>query len=153
TDDEGRQISIDDNWNVSATGFNSTPLSWTGSYGPAVQSSLQYLLCDAAFCCSDEQVMPNAHVLKQIQLPSALGGGSYVFNYGESQATNVPPYTGQLRSITLPSGAQVNYTWGADGSPASSTASRFVVSPVATKTVQANSQTLENWSFSISPRL
>ncbi len=71
-------------------------------------------------CCYSDQVLHAQHrVIDEIELPSQLGAQKYVFGYnghegqvawnGSIQNPNSSPGWGDLVSVTLPSGAEVDY--------------------------------------------
>lgn len=69
---------------------------------------------------SSLQVLTNeARVVDRVTLPAQAGSLTYIFGYSapdEDPSPGFSPGWGEVTSITLPTGAQVNYTWQFDDS-------------------------------------
>jgi RHS repeat-associated protein len=152
TDDENRTISFDSNWTVNATGFNNTALQWTVARN-SLTSTESYYEVDLSGA-SQTSVLPTIPVVTSLTLPAALGGGSYSFDYNGtpgSAFTSTTPNSGELRTLTLPSGATSAYTYSWDMASKPFAPQNSVPNVVASKTVQFNGQTQEHWTYNITP--
>ena len=113
SDEFGRYILHDGN-TITATGVNNEELTWTITWKPAAQPIINKTYCDhvptGGGCDSFNDVNVNLGGVDQITLPAQLGGLSYSFSYNASAGG-----WGELSSITLPSGAMVDYEYEEDG--------------------------------------
>ena len=80
-DDVGRKITVGGDWTITATagGSSNPPLTWTISRA-SLQSTLQYYRYNNVPQGTLRSLFPLT-VVTQVQLPNALGGGTYQFDY------------------------------------------------------------------------
>ena len=112
-------------------GYNGEQLKWTLFY-QTISLNKQYAVGD-----SDQNGDPIIRSLipnsiggySQIQLPAQMGGQSYFFSY-DGVNNN-----GELKSVTLPSGARTDYGLTYDGSAATRGARDFLINAINRKTV------------------
>lgn len=118
-------------------GYNGEQLKWTIMYQSIPLASKQYFVGD-----SDQNGNPIMHQLpynsiggfSQIQSPAQLGGLSYNFSYDGINNN------GELKTITLPSGAQTTYGLGFDNNLYGFTAESFLGNGVVSKTLNCNAE-------------
>ena len=149
-DEIGRQITVDSNWTVTATGGGATSLQWT-----VARNTLQSTQTYAQECCVTDPAappslqLPAIPVVTSLTLPSALGGGTYSFDYNGTSGSafsGSTSFTGELRTVTLPTGAQIAYTI----SGSANLAFGSYQSLITNKTVSFGGQQ-ETWGYNITP--
>jgi RHS repeat-associated protein len=128
TDTLGRTIPANGGYYDSSGALRTPGLS--GSVSVAIDTTPLCLFSDADSCVPDKGTwtLPN-----QLQLPN---GDTYIFTYAQNGAA-------ELTSMTLPTGGQIGWTWGAWDTGGRN---------VATRTLSANSVTGQwNYDYSAAP--
>jgi hypothetical protein len=145
---------------VSAIGFGSTtPLTWT-IHSAFITSTRPYNTSVKGLSASSQPLDVSVPVITEIDIPPPVSE-SYTFGYG--QVSGNTPYSGQVRTLTTPSGATVNYTYFYDNAPTSPataipTAHNLIAEPIMSKTLNyeatpgtSSTTTLDGtWNYTIS---
>jgi RHS repeat-associated protein len=145
-DEFGRTIRLDhfgdSRDEVSQIGHNGTPLVWKiyyGSVGPIIPDAY---ICDqsALFGCSFDSV---PRMATRLELPNGL---SYLFGY-ERPAPFASNYR-ELRTLTLPSGARIDYEYRLDANSKPTNYYHVLANPITAKIISADGGNIEKWGFS-----
>jgi RHS repeat-associated protein len=125
TDQFGRSVSVHRNVSpnvdeVQARGYNNAPLTWTVRW-KSVYVRKSYNKADPTSGCPVGQtcmsfVGSSLYAVDRLELPSQSGGLAYSFGYNGSYDSNATTTVGwgELSSLTLPSGASVEYVYRRD---------------------------------------
>lgn len=120
---------------IHAQGTNGEALMWTVRWKQVYVYKQYYAIDDSSGVIrSNPYTQPlerNLLVVDEITLPSQAGGLTYTFGYNGGDVIGTQTLThgwGEINSITLPSGAQANYTYALDGVSAV-TGNRFPTTP------------------------
>jgi hypothetical protein len=154
-------------WTVTSQGFGQT-LTWTirwkwisvlKNYWPCAQS----LQCPPDVQQQEPYGYPRL-VIDTITMPAQTGGLTYQFQYNAPNHVPGQPLTpslgwGEISGITLPSGAQVNYTWAQDGTPPANFTPDILQNAPTSKTLSYDQEydgavtpaPDEVWTFDINP--
>ena len=145
-DEFGRTVRLDhfaySRDEVTQTGHDGTSLVWKvyyGSAGPVVPGSY---ICDSQVLMGCGFDLPPLMVTR-LELPNGL---SYTFGYERT-----PPFASnyrELRTLTLPTGAKIEYGYRLDSVSTPSNYFHVLANPLTSKTVSANGETVEKWEFS-----
>ena len=145
TDEFGRTIRLEHYGHsrdeVRQTGHNGTPLVWKIHYGGPGAIVPNSYICDNSLLLNCRFAVP-PQMVTSLELPNNL---AYTFGY-ERAAPFASNYR-ELRTMTMPTGARVEYGYKLD---TVSTPTRYYIvlaNPLTSKTVSANGETVENWEF------
>ncbi|MBN1570033.1 MAG: hypothetical protein JXA73_19465 [Acidobacteria bacterium] len=146
TDDFGRSIRLDHYGytrdEVSQTGHNGTPMIWKIYYSSPGSVVPNSYICDHSLVlnCAFENV---PRMAARIELPNGL---SYTFGY-ERTAPFASNYR-ELRTLTLPTGAKIDYGYRLDDKSGPTNYYHVLANPITSKTVSANGTVMERWEIS-----
>ncbi|MDM7997908.1 MAG: RHS repeat-associated core domain-containing protein [Acidobacteriota bacterium] len=144
-DEFGRTIRLDHfgivRDEVRQTGHDGTALVWKvyyGNPGPMVPASY---ICDQSLsrCTFDNPPLQAT----RLELPT---GQAYVFGY-ERPAPFASNYR-ELRTVTLPTGARIDYGYRLDNQSGAASYFHILANPVTSKTVSAGGSVIEKWEMS-----
>jgi RHS repeat-associated protein len=145
SDEFGRTIRLDhfgnDRDEVSQAGHNGPPMIWRVYYGypnPIIPD--EYVCSQSQLGCyfDDPPLMAT-----RLELPNGL---SYVFGYDRPQpfASNYR----ELRTMTLPTGAKIDYGYRLDDRSTPTDYFHVLANPVTSKTVSINGAAIQKWEIS-----
>jgi len=144
-DEFGRSIRLDhfgiDRDEVSQAGHDGTPLVWKVYYGrpgPMIPNSY---ICDNSLILNCRFQTPPL-VATRLELPNGL---AYTFGY--ERTTTLGSNYRELRTMTLPTGARVDYGYRLDAVSAPTNYFHVLANPVTSKTVTADGATVERWEY------
>jgi RHS repeat-associated protein len=172
-DQFNRSVGVYISWNngdpistVTSQGFGET-LTWTihwkfisvlKSYWPCAQS----LQCPTGVQQQEPYGYPRL-VIDTITMPAQAGGLTYRFHYNAPDHASGQPLSpslgwGEISGITLPSGAEVSYTWAQDGTPVTNFTPDILQNAPTGKVLHYDQEydgavtpvPDENWTFDIS---
>jgi RHS repeat-associated protein len=144
-DDFGRTIRLDhfgvDRDEVSQTGHNGTQMVWKVYYGyPGSMTPYAYRCDQSVTMGCTFNALPL--LATRLELPNGL---SYVFGYDRSFISG-SNYR-ELRTLTLPTGAKIDYGYRLDSNPSPTNWFHILANPVTSKTVSVNGEMIERWEF------
>lgn len=170
TDQVGRTVTLSTNSagddEIKTKGVGGEELVWTVKW-KQIAVFKNYQSCIANTTCPQDywssQLQISMRVVDRIIQPAQLGGGSYIFSYNAPSASPFPTQTtygwGEISGVTLPSGAQVSYSYTMDGQdgPSGVDFTRDILKNYPTaKTLTYNkeydgtsTQVTETWSYSV----
>jgi len=145
-DDFGRSIRLDHfadgRDEVSQTGHNGPPLVWKIYYGSPGSIIPGSYICDHDLLtnCAFEAL---PLMVTSLELPNGL---SYSFGYDRT-APFASNYR-ELRTVTMPTGARIEYGYRLDDNPNPTNYFHVLANPLTSKTLSANGEIIEKWNFS-----
>lgn len=144
-DEFGRSIRLDHfgiaRDEVSQTGHDGTRLVWKVYYGRAGSVIPDSYICDNSLILNC-RFQPPPLVATRLELPNGL---AYTFGYDRT-ATSGSNYR-ELRTMTLPTGAKVDYGYRLDASAAPTNYFHVLANPLTSKKVTADGSTVEKWEY------
>jgi RHS repeat-associated protein len=144
-DEFGRTIRLDhfgfDRDEVSQTGHDGTLLVWKVYYGSAGSIIPNSYICDRSLIlnCAFESL---PRMATRLELPNGL---SYIFGY-ERPAPFASNYR-ELRTLTLPTGAKVEYGYKLDDKPNPTNYYHILANPITSKTIFLNGAAIQKWEI------
>ena len=145
-DEFGRTIRLDHfgyaRDEVSQTGHNGTPLVWKIYYGSAGAIIPSSYICDHSLVTNCAFESP-PRMATRLELPNGL---SYTFGY-ERSAPFASNYR-ELRTLTMPTGAQIDYGYRLDGNSKPTNYYHVLANPLTSKTISSDGGVIEKWEFS-----
>ena len=153
-------------WTVTSQGFGQT-LTWTIRW-KWISVLKDYWPCTETFSCPPQVQQQEPYgmprlVVDTITMPAQAGGLSYQFQYNAPNHVPGQPLSsssgwGEISGITLPSGAQVDYTWVQNGPQTFSATPDILKNAPLTKVLTYNEEydgqvtpTTEQWTYDIGP--
>ncbi len=173
TDQFGRSVTVGSNAagddEIRMKGYGAEDLVWTVKWKIiGVFKSYQACLGGDGACPADAQrgrLAEGMSVIDKITMPQQMGSRSYTFSY--NAPPNTPPFPattygwGEVSGVTLPTGAQISYTYAMDGQDGGSdpwSVKEILRNYPNSKTLAYNQDydgtstpTTETWSYGTSP--
>jgi len=149
TDDFGRTIQLDHysyRDEVIQKGHDGQALIWKVYYDYLSMNSIypESYICDQSLITNCAFAGPAMKIATQLQLPNGL---SYTFGYTPTSTTPSDSNYGELRTVTLPTGAQVEYGYRLDPYDDPTNYYSVLANTIATKKVKLNGSVVETWSY------